>query len=223
YRYTEPAAQDADAFIAAHRSRGLTLRVKGSDRPAGREPLFLLTVIPVPSRGPTTPDQAQAAAQQFLATHSLTPTWSFHITVEAGSSASVVRYERFFDVPGSPGAPQIDSGGQRAGLEVSVSAGQVAEVAGPLPLQLQRASYPSRGADSLLRAALSQPAAGGSTLGAVPRVVLNRAQLVYVAVPAGGYGVYEPAFLFTGTFQFSGQAYEKRVLVVALDDSELSG
>ena len=236
YRYTEPLGQDADAFAAAHEARrtgsqaplgvysarGLTLRIKGSDRQAGREPLFIFTVSPAPGPGPTASDQAQSAAQQFLATHSLTPTWTNRVTVAVGAGGAVVSFQRYLEVPGASPAPQIDAAGQRAGLAVTLGGGQVAEAAGPLPLPLQRASYPTRSVDGLLRAALSQPAAGGSTLSSVPHVKLTNVQLVYIAVPAGSYGIFEPAFLFTGSFQSDGQTYEKRVLVVAIDDSELA-
>jgi hypothetical protein len=54
-----------------------------------------------------------------------------------------------------------------------------------------------------------------------PTVHLTHAALVYVAVPASGQGFFEPALLFTGTFSVASQAYEKRVLVPALDSALL--
>jgi hypothetical protein len=51
---------------------------------------------------------------------------------------------------------------------------------------------------------------------------LTSAQLVYVLVWAGDHSFYEPAFLFSGTFNHNGTTYVKRVLVPAVDPSQLS-
>jgi hypothetical protein len=51
-------------------------------------------------------------------------------------------------------------------------------------------------------------------------VQLTQAQLAYVLVPAGDHSFYEPAFLFTGSFQLNGQTMVKRVLVPAVDPSQ---
>ena len=47
---------------------------------------------------------------------------------------------------------------------------------------------------------------------------LTHAELVYAVVPAGDeFGFYEPAYLFSGTFQMKGRTYVKQVLAPALD------
>jgi hypothetical protein len=47
----------------------------------------------------------------------------------------------------------------------------------------------------------------------------TRAELVYVLAPAGAQSYYEPAYLFSGTFQMSGTTYVMRVLVPAIEPS----
>ena len=51
-------------------------------------------------------------------------------------------------------------------------------------------------------------------------VKLTQAELVYVLAPAGGHSFYEPAYLFSGTFQLNGATLVKRVLVPAVDPSQ---
>jgi hypothetical protein len=53
-------------------------------------------------------------------------------------------------------------------------------------------------------------------------VQLTKAELVYVLAPAGPQSFYEPAYLFSGTFQMGGATYEMRVMVPAVDPSQRS-
>jgi hypothetical protein len=53
-------------------------------------------------------------------------------------------------------------------------------------------------------------------------VKLTEAALVYVLATAGAQSFYEPAYLFSGTFQMSGATYVMRVLVPAIDPSQRS-
>jgi hypothetical protein len=47
-------------------------------------------------------------------------------------------------------------------------------------------------------------------------------ELVYALAVSGAQGFYEPAYLFSGTFQYQGQMMVKRVLVPAVDPSQLN-
>ena len=52
---------------------------------------------------------------------------------------------------------------------------------------------------------------------------LTSAELVYALAWAGeDHSFYEPAFLFSGTFTNNGATYVKRVLVPAVDPSQLA-
>jgi hypothetical protein len=44
-------------------------------------------------------------------------------------------------------------------------------------------------------------------------------QLVYALAVSGQQGFYEPAYLFSGTFEYGGHTYTKRVLVPLVDPS----
>jgi hypothetical protein len=48
-------------------------------------------------------------------------------------------------------------------------------------------------------------------------VRLDTVQLVYALAISGPQGFYEPAYLFSGTFQLGGRTYVKRVLVPLVD------
>jgi hypothetical protein len=45
---------------------------------------------------------------------------------------------------------------------------------------------------------------------------------VYALAWAGDHSFYEPAYLFSGTFTYNGTTYVKRVLVPAVDPSQLA-
>jgi hypothetical protein len=55
---------------------------------------------------------------------------------------------------------------------------------------------------------------------AAPVAKLDKAELVYVLVPAGDHSFYEPAFLFTGTVQVGTQSYARHVVVAAVDPTQ---
>ena len=133
---------------------------------------------------------------------------------------TAVHYFRRFAVPGAADAQEIDRYGERTGTLVWVGRdAAVYQAEGPLPRTLQSATYALRPAQSMIDAALtSRPATSQSAGGSVPKVVLNVARMVYLAVAPG---FYEPAMLFTGSFSVGNQVYEKRVLVPAVDASDL--
>jgi hypothetical protein len=88
-------------------------------------------------------------------------------------------------------------------------------------LQLQMSAYPARASQQLAQDAVDVPAPTSVGLNPVPHVLLSQASLVYIAVIAGGFGYFEPAYLFIGTFTTGATRYEKRVLVPALKASQL--
>jgi hypothetical protein len=50
---------------------------------------------------------------------------------------------------------------------------------------------------------------------------LSKVSLVYMAAGSGEYGYFVPAYLFTGTTSYGGATREMRVVVPALDASQL--
>ena len=117
---------------------------------------------------------------------------------------------------------QVDQAGAHAGADVAVRPDRkVVRATVPLKLPLQSSAYPSRTAQGVAQDAVLVAPATSIALTPVPQVQLSHADLVYVAMQAGGYGYFEPAILFTGAFTLGGTQYEKRVLVPALDASNL--
>jgi hypothetical protein len=158
-------------------------------------------------------------ASLFLAEHSLTPQWPSTMEVQTSGDQSRVRFVRQFDAPGYGPAPLVDSAGTHDGLEVDLNGNKVVRVAGLLPLSLDSAAYTIISADEAIRVAVTsspQPAAGAGA----PAVQLTQADLVYILAPAGDHSFYEPAFLFSGTFQLNGTTMTKQVLVPAVDPSQ---
>jgi hypothetical protein len=128
---------------------------------------------------------------------------------------------RQFAVTGYGNAYTINSAGERAGLEVDLKGNTPRGAVGPLPLELESATYPIiSGAEAVRSALASSPAPGGSA--SVPAVTLTDAELVYALVVAGDHSFYEPAVLFSGKFTLNGTTYVKRVLVPAVDPSQRS-
>jgi hypothetical protein len=94
-------------------------------------------------------------------------------------------------------------------------------VAGPLSLGLDSANYPIISADRAVSMALATaPGTAGAAGG--PTAQLNKAELVYVLVVAGDHSFYEPAVLFSGTLSVGGRTSTQRVLVPAIDPSQLT-
>lgn len=235
FRYQEPSTNAADQFATAlgaalvdrpagllgsYRASTYTLTVYGTvQAPPGSPAYFILANQSMPAI-----DAAGAAPQDlaniFLAQHSLAPQWSYTISVDTRSDPLRVIYERQFDVPGYGEANLVDSKGVRYGLEVDLSGRRPVLASGVIPLTLDRADYRIISAGEAIRQAVAPPAAQSVDASPLPTVQLTRAELAYVLVPAGDHSFYEPAFLFTGSFQLNGQTMVKRVLVPAVDPSQ---
>ena len=67
--------------------------------------------------------------------------------------------------------------------------------------------------------AVSSAPASSAAIQPVPTIRLDRVELVYALAISGGQGYYEPAYLFSGSFQYSGHTFVKRVLVPLVDPS----
>lgn len=155
-----------------------------------------------------------ATADGFLRAHGAYPAWPH----QTHAGAARVVYVRQFETPGGL-RDQIDQQGEPAGAEVDLDpSGGAQRAVVPLPsLRLTLSSYATRTATRAGQDAVSGPATAGS-----PPVTLGSPLLVYLAVDGGaGRGFFEPALLFAGTFNQGGSSFEKRVLVPAIDPSQL--
>jgi hypothetical protein len=130
-----------------------------------------------------------------------------------------VLFFRQFDAPGYGSATLIDSQGEPYGLAVDLKGNSVQRVLGLLPLNLDIANYPIISGDKAIQAALTPQQTPPTTPG--PAVQLTKAELVYVLAPAGAQSFYEPAYLFSGTFQMGGTTHVMRVMVPAVDPTQL--
>jgi hypothetical protein len=235
FRYREPSVSTADAFAASlgagldDRSSGLgtysardyKLIVRGTIQSPPRSPVYL--IVPTPLMPPVSAAGAGPidVATVFLAEHSLAPQWPYTAVVQETNELTRVLFIRQFDAPGYPGpAKLIDSNGELYGLEVDLKGNAVQGVVGLLPVNLDTANYPIIAGDKAIQAALTPKQPAPSTPG--PAVQLTKAELVYVLAPAGPQSFYEPAYLFSGTFQMGGATYEMRVMVPAVDPSQRS-
>lgn len=235
FRYREPSTNSADQFAASlgaaleRRPAGLlglysasdyTLTVRGTVQAPAQEPAyFILTAASLPGVSAAGAQPADVA-QLFLAEHSLAPQWPYTTAVDGPAGQSRVHFLRQFEAPGYGPAHLVDGGGNAYGLEVDLDGTRPVLVSGPLPVKLDSASYPIITGDQAVRAALasSPPPPAGSV--APVDVQLTSAELVYTLVAAGDHSYYEPAFLFSGSFQVAGVQYVKRVLVPAVDPSQ---
>jgi hypothetical protein len=237
FRYQEPSIADANNFAAslgaspqsgqgdlsvlgAYNGPGFTLTITSSSRLPSREPFYFFS-----SNAPMSLSSGGAAigdAKVYLASHNLLPTWSATPVADQPNGMSRVRYLRQFFVPGNGPVALIDGAAQPYGLELDVRSGSQIEVAGPLPIDVTASTYRIISADQAVRSALVSSPSGTDAITPVPTVRLTSAQLVYVLVGAGDHSFYEPAFLFSGTFTNNGTTYVKRVLVPAVDPSQLS-
>ena len=241
FRYHEPSTNTADQFasslgailqtrpsgyLGSYETRDFSVRVRGTVQSPAHEPTFNL--LPITSLQPTVAAGGPVdIATVFLAEHSLFPTWPY--TTEVGEihggafaqgDQTKVMFLRQFAVKGYGNAYVIDMQGDRVGLEVDLKkVNTPAAAVGPLPIELETASYPIISADEAIRSALASspvPAAAAN----VPNVALTDAALVYALVVAGDHSFYEPAILFSGKFTINGTTYTKRVLVPAVDPSQ---
>jgi hypothetical protein len=234
FRYREPSQTDADqfastlgavlrgrpeGFLGAYSAADYTLKVRGTiSSPQSSPAYFIFSGLNMPASD--TAGGPQAAADVFLAQHSLVPQWPYTVAVDGSSDPSKVIYERQFDIPGYGPAYLLDFNGNHYGLEVDFSNSRVVFASGMLPVTLDVANYNLISAADAINAAVASSSPQASP--AVPVVQLNHVELVYVLVTAGDRSFYEPAFLFTGTLQSGGQSYTKHVLIPAVDPTQRS-
>ena len=218
FRFALPSTRQAATMAADYRGHP----VSGSASPF-REPRVQIAASTAgPAGVPLADAAALDAADAFLAARKVVLPWSHLQEVVDQGSLVLVRYARQFPVDGYGMAIQVDQTGVHAGADVAVRPDRkVVRATVPMKLPLQSSAYPSRSAGSAAQDALGIPPPTSFGFAPVPQVQLSRADLVYVAMQAGAYGYFEPAILFTGAFTLGGTQYEKRVLVPALDTSNL--
>jgi hypothetical protein len=139
--------------------------------------------------------------------------------VQQSPTQARVLFTRQYELSGGTLADFVDWNGDKYGIEVDVSGGKAVLAFGQLPISLPAAGSRLISNDAALRAALSAGPAGPAVLTPTPVVHLDQAVLVYALAVAGGKGYFEPAYLFSGSFQYNGQTYVKRVLVPLVDPS----
>ena len=237
FRYSEPSITSADQFAASlgaalerrpagqlglYTASDYTLTVRGTVQAPAQEPAyFILTDASLPGVSAAGAQPADIA-QLFLAEHSLAPQWPFTTSVDGPADQLKVHFIRQFEAPGYGPANLVDGAGNSYGLEVDLNGTRPVLVAGPLPVSLASASYPIITGDQAVRAALASSPPPAADAVAPVNVQLTSAELVYTLVAAGDHSFYEPAFLFSGSFQVDGVQYVKRVLVPAVDPSHRS-
>ncbi|MDQ6922369.1 MAG: hypothetical protein M3170_12290, partial [Candidatus Dormibacteraeota bacterium] len=187
---------------------------------SGQEPTFVVSAVAFSTPGRRIPD-SRSVADAFLKAHpQLRPGWPSATQVQPAAQGQTVLYQREFDLRGGKAA-QVDSSGSPAGLRIDVAGGSVTGAAGPIPVALQSSDYQSRSSQQAAGEAVAAPPATASGPTQVPSFQLSNVSLVYMAVGGGEYGYFVPAYLFTGTTTSDGQTLEKRVVVPALDPSQL--
>jgi hypothetical protein len=228
YRYTQPASAELDGFagqLGASRAgvagtpttyRSSEFRLDLSPATSGREPTYTLSAI----AGATSGSDARKVADQFLGAHNLSPSWPVNVQVTSADGQTVL-YQREFPLSGGAKAGQLDQFGGPAGTSVQVTGGTVSRVEGPVPLPLDGGSYRSRTSHQAAQDVLTVPPGSGDGGPGVPQITLNRVSLAYMAVSDGDHGYYVPVYLFTGTVVSGQVTLEKRVVVPALDPSQL--
>lgn len=235
YRYSEPTSTDADQFAAslggaptnskapgylgAYSAEDFTISVLGSVPQLPREPDYVLT--PTTSFGGPGRDP-QTVARNFLDRYSLAPTSPSPVLVEGTGDVTRVVYPRSLPL-GTPSGVVfflVDWSGERYGTEVDLRDGQIRSASGPIPVRLDAANYRLISNDQAVQQALRQSPAAAQSLQPKPTVALTKVELVYALAVSNGQGFYEPAYLFSGTFQYNGQTYTKRVLVPLVDPSQ---
>jgi hypothetical protein len=236
YRFQNPGSADADKFAASlgaasakstnpaaadlgyYQGQAFTLVVSAGSSAPPREPRFLLT----PTGTGASSGDPQSIATAFLAAHSLAPTWPNTISVVNEAGRIRVELLREFPLGDGSTAYLISFLGEREGIDVVIENGQVVNADGPVPLSLDTATYRTISAPRAAQLALADSGSGSPALTPKPTVNLDQVELVYALAVSGGSGYYEPAYLFSGTFQYNGQTYTKRVLVPLVDPSQRS-
>jgi hypothetical protein len=233
YRFQAPSTDDANKFatsigaaaqpgqadlsiLGSYSSPDFTLTVAYGTRVPNREPFYFLT----PTANSSAPGStAGDVAGAYLSTHRLTPIWPSSVVVD--QSGSRVQLLRQFDVAGAGPVFLIDGVGDRYGLDVHLNGNNVVQIKGPMPLLAPSAGYRIISAGQAVQSALASSPSGVDRITPTPTVRLTSAELVYALVWAGDHSFYEPAYLFSGTFSYNGTTYVKRVLVPAVDPSQL--
>jgi hypothetical protein len=211
-------AQDASGYLGIYTGQGFSLAISSSRSVPPREPRFNLVPIGTAPGG----GDAKTAATSFLATHSLMPTWPYAVDISSTGDQVRVQFDRAFPLPNGEAAYLVGGLGERYGIDVFLQGGQPPIADGPLPLNLESASYPLITASRAIQLAVTSSPTGPQVISPTPVVKLDKVELVYAVAVSGAQGFYEPAYLFSGTFQYEGQTMVKRVLVPAVDPSQLN-
>ena len=216
YRYVEPSADQSKALVGPLASAsGMTVSISSSAPELPREPVW--TVVAGGAAVPAGSDPG-ARANTFLAAHNLLPTWPDEVSVQAVGGQARVQFLRGFSLPDGGVAYLVNWNGERYGIEVDISDSRLVAT-GPLPLGLDEASYRLIPNEKAAQLAVSSAPASSAAIQPVPTIMLDKVGLVYALAISGGQGYYEPAYLFSGSFQYSGHTFVKRVLVPLVDPS----
>jgi hypothetical protein len=213
---TSKQVRAVNGFLGTYAGQDFVISVRGSVPQLPREPFFVLT--PSNPSGSAAADPTETALA-LLSTYSLLPSWPYSVAVVQSNGLVRVLLEREFKLPDGASANFVDWNGERYGLEVDLSNGKPVQAVGQLPLNLTSNDYRLISNEAAASAALSSKPAGTAVISPTPTVALDKVELVYALAIAGGQGYYEPAYLFSGTFRYNGQAYVKRVLVPLVDPS----
>jgi hypothetical protein len=237
FRYREPAPSKADelatalgaapngkpsGYLGSYSSQTYSLLVRGTVKSPPQSPAYFIVSTPLMAEVHAAGASPADLASVFLAEHSLTPSWPAAAVVQRSGDQVRVLLVRQFNAAGYGPANLIDSSGDPYGLSVDLSGNKVTRAQGLLPLNLDTATYPVISGDQAIRMALAPSPTQQASSAAGPTVQLTKADLVYVLAPAGDHGFYEPAYLFSGTFEMNGSTYVMRVLVPAIDPSQRS-
>jgi hypothetical protein len=236
FRYQEPTPDFVKKFTATHQltpqpggaapgyigtfsGQGFTISLRGSSGTPTSEPFYVLTVDPS-AQAPGSADPADVA-RKFLGSKNLSLTWPDTVSVVTSGDQVRIKFLRILASPGGTSAYLVDGSGERYGAEVDLTSGRPVRAAGPLPVSLDQADYPIISASDAVASALASGPSGSAEAPpfAQPRVQLTSAELVYALVWAGDHSFYEPCFMFSGTFDFNGTKYVKRILVPAVAPS----
>lgn len=215
--YTNPASPDGKWFTYLLQD-GRRANILDTDR----FPHFYITAESVGSEQPGATIDMQAAEEiaiGYVDGHPLNGYSLGSPSVQTCADGSfLVEFAASVSVPKSPSSTLLDPFGYVVAMSVTLSAqGAVEEISGPLPLESTRANYSLRSFDQALHKALSDPSPFSASLLVVPSVILDRAEYAYIFANDGVRTYLEPVFLFRGGFSSDGNAYEKWVIVPALE------
>jgi hypothetical protein len=232
YRYRQPGPGDLDAFAAqlgASRAgvagtatiyRSSDFRLDMLPASSGQEPRFAVSAVAVSGPGQAGADGRQVA-DAFLSAHPpLRPAWPSTVQVQPSAQGQTVVYQREFDAAGSQ-AGLVDAAGSPGGLRVELAGGGVTSATGPVPVTMEASEYRSRPSGQAAADAVAAPSGVYGGRAQAPSFQLSKVSLVYMAAGSGEYGYFVPAYLFTGTASVGGATREMRVVVPALDPSQL--